>query len=150
MSSIQKRQRSSPYPLSRLSAPFAPIDQTAAVEEASRILGTIAHARLKSIQQQILRLQEEAQQIIANAEEDVRLHTAVCGFTKKPGQIYHLYHRGPSENDNYFSLLSPEEWGIAPHPYIGSYKLENDFSWTRVESDGSRYTETITTLQLEK
>lgn len=137
MSSIQKRQRSSPYPLSRLSAPFAPLDQTAAVEEAAKILGAVAHARLLSIQKQILHLQQEAQQIIETAEEDVRLHTASCAFSKKAGQIYHLYHRGPGPDDNYFSLLSPDEWGVSPHPYIGSYKLENDFSWSKVEPDGS-------------
>lgn len=143
MSGIQKRQRSSPYPLSRLSAPFSPIDQAEALEEASRFLGTVAHAKLKLIQQQITQLQEEARKIISTAAEDMRLHTASCGFTKVPGQIYHLYHRGPFEEDNYFSLLSPEEWGIPPHTYLGSYKLESDLSWTKVSS-------TDTAVDLEK
>jgi len=134
MSGIQKRQRSSPYPISRLSAPFAPLDQSAALEEASRFLGTVAHAKLKLIQQQIAQLQTEARNIISAAAEDMRLHTAACSFSKIPGQTYHLYHRGPFEEDNYFSMLSPEEWGIPPHEYIGSYKLESDLSWSKVVS----------------
>ena len=97
------------------------------------MLGAVATGKLKLIQQQILHLQEEARKVIEAAEEDMRLHAATCSFTKRPGQVYHLYHRGPGDSDTYFSLLSPEEWGITPHPHLGSYKLENDLSWTRVD-----------------
>ncbi|OOZ41039.1 hypothetical protein BOW53_05855 [Solemya pervernicosa gill symbiont] len=30
-------------------------------------------------------------------------------------------------------MLSPQEWGEPPHAYLGSYRLENDMSWTAVE-----------------
>lgn len=124
--------RSSTYPLSRLSAAITPVDQKLALSEAGRMLGAVATGKLRIIQQQILHLQEEARRVIEEAEEDMRLHSAACGFTKRPGQVYHLYLRGPSDSDVYFSLLSPDEWGITPHPHLGSYKLEVDLSWTRV------------------
>lgn len=46
--------------------------------------------------------------------------------------IYHLYRR--SDGGEYFSMLSPREWrGQPPHEFIGSYRLENDMSWTPAE-----------------
>jgi Protein of unknown function (DUF2452) len=97
------------------------------------MLGAVATGKLRLIQQQILHLQEEARRVIEAAEDDMLLHAASCLFVKRPGHVYHLYHRGPGDSDTYFSLLSPDEWGIAPHPHLGSYKLENDLSWTRVD-----------------
>lgn len=55
---------------------------------------------------QIKMLQAQAMEILKESEESQLLHNAACNFTKKPGQIYHLYQR-PS-GQNYFSMLSPE------------------------------------------
>jgi hypothetical protein len=66
------------------------------------------------------------------AEVNAKLHRAACSLKKRPGHIYHLYRR--AEDDLYFALLSPAEWGgRPPHPYEGSYRLEVDLSFTRVD-----------------
>ena len=45
--------RSSPYPISRLSARFEPVDQLALVEEANKLLGAVARGKLEIIVDQI-------------------------------------------------------------------------------------------------
>jgi Protein of unknown function (DUF2452). len=45
--------------------------------------------------------------------------------------ILHLYERPTGEK--YFSLLSPEEWGTPPHKFLGSYKLNVDMSFERID-----------------
>lgn len=126
-----KLNRTSPYPLSRLSAPFEPNDQALARVQAHEMLGTVTSAKLQVVYDQIRRLQEEAQKMIAAAEDNARLHTASCRFTKRTGHVYHLY--STSESDAYFSMLSPAEWGVPPHDYVGSYRLERDMTWTAVD-----------------
>jgi hypothetical protein len=70
--------------------------------------------------------------VLDEAARAARLHRARCNFRKVPGHVYHLYRRG--EDDLYFSMLSPAEWGgHPPHPFEGSYRLENDQSFTRVD-----------------
>lgn len=132
MSDIKLENRSSPYPLSRLSANIEPVNQQLALSEVGKTMSVVLEAKLKVIQQQILHLQEEAQNILDAAEEDMRLHSAVCRFIKRPGHTYHLYKRHSAESDCYFSLISPEEWGNPPHEYVGSYKLLHDMSWARI------------------
>lgn len=122
----------SSYPTSRLSAPFAPIDQALAIEEADRYLGAVARGQLQMLAEQILYLQEKARGIISQVEVNRRLHRASCRFQKTSGQTYHLYHRTDIDVD-YFSLLSPEEWGVPPHEFIGSFTLNDDMSWTRID-----------------
>lgn len=122
----------SSYPTSRLSAPFAPIDQTLAIEEADRYLGAVARGQLQMLAEQILYLQEKARGIISQVEVNRRLHRASCRFQKTSGQTYHLYHRSEVDDD-YFSLLSPEEWGAPPHEFVGSFTLNEDMSWTRID-----------------
>lgn len=86
-------------------------------------------AKLQVIADQIKSLQEEARAVLAEARHDQELHHARCHFQRRPGQVYHLYrqHEGPL----FFSLLSPDDWrGRPPHPFVGSYRLEADLSWT--------------------
>ena len=53
---------------------------------------------------------------------------------KRPGAVYHLYRRPTGEP--YFSLLSPADWNDAPpHTFEGSYRLENDLSFSKLEAD---------------
>jgi hypothetical protein len=69
---------------------------------------------------------------MSRAEVNAKLHRAACNLKKRPGHVYHLYRR--SEDDAYFSLLSPTEWGgQPPHEFEGSYRLELDLSFTRVD-----------------
>ena len=70
--------------------------------------------------------------MLERAQRDADLHRARCSFQKKPGGVYHLYRK--DDGERWFSLLSPEEW-IRPQPqtYEGSYRLEADMGFTRVD-----------------
>lgn len=122
----------SPYPLSRLAPKFDLIDIKNEIATAQSALTTIAGVKLEMIATQISYLQEEARKIIYKAQEDMILHEAQCNFIRRVGQTYHLYSK--EDGINYFSLISPVEWEYRnPHQYIGSYRLEGDMSWTRVD-----------------
>lgn len=131
--STELENKSSVYPLSRLSAQITPVDQSLVIAEASKTLGIVAQAKLKLILKQIEYLQSEARHIIESTRNNMMIHTASCAFTKRAGHIYHLYRRSALETDIYLSMLSPEEWGNPPHEYLGSYKLEEDMTWLKVE-----------------
>lgn len=124
-----------PYPVSRMAPATELVDLARQIEEADQMLGNVVHAQLKVIAEQMKTLQREARAILESSARDQQLHRAQCQFKRQPGKIYHLYKR--SEDVLYFSMLSPEEWcGKPPHEFIGSYRLENDMSWTPVEEIG--------------
>jgi hypothetical protein len=128
---LPNTQRSSSYPTSRLSAPFEPLNQIDTIKDSDRMLGAVARGKLQLIAEQIDNLKKQARDIIMKAETDMRLHRATCSFEKRVGHTYYLYER--SEDDVYFSMLSPEDWkGCPPHNFIGSYRLEPDQSWCDV------------------
>ncbi|KAK9888853.1 hypothetical protein WA026_001074 [Henosepilachna vigintioctopunctata] len=66
--------------------------------------------------------------VLSEVQLNIELNNASCKFVKRPGHIYHLYELFPGHN--YLSILSPEEWKKTPHRYIGSWKLQDDFTWT--------------------
>lgn len=120
---------SSPYPLSRLSAPHDLVDVAREIQQADAMLSAVAGGKLEAIARQIRALQHEARQTLERAREHAELHRAACNFKKRPGQIYHLYRRANGEA--YFSMLSVAEWGgNPPHAYAGSYRLEADMQFT--------------------
>lgn len=123
--------RAAPYPMSRLAPRFDLIDLAAEIARADETVSLIASAKLDLIRKQILALQEEARRVLDEAARAARLHRARCAFPKVPGHVYHLYRRG--DDDRYFSMLSPDDWGgHPPHPFEGSYRLENDQTFTPV------------------
>lgn len=133
-SSIVLRSSSSSYPLSRISAKFEPTNQLEAYKEAEKFLSLIEKAKLSVIIDQIKNLQQEARKIIMQSQKNFDLHRASCQFIKRQGHVYHLYDRG--QNELYFSLISPQEWGNkCPHDYIASYRLEDDYSWSIVDEE---------------
>ena len=125
-------QHSAPYPVSRLAPPHSLVDLARDIEQADRLVNATVSAKLEVIADQIRALQEEARKALAQARQDQELHHARCNFQRRPGQVYHLYAR--EDGSRYLSLLSPAEWHNAPpHPHLGSYRLENDLSWTRLD-----------------
>ncbi|TGL48736.1 DUF2452 domain-containing protein [Leptospira kemamanensis] len=79
---------------------------------------------------EIRALKEEAELILQQAEKDIELHKAKCQFEKKPGQMIYLYAK---ESGDYFSLLSPNEWGNKPpHPFKAAYMMNPDRSFTEI------------------
>lgn len=121
--------KESEYPLSRLSAKFDVIDQAEVLKKASFLLGTVANAKLELLVSQIKFFQEQAKEVIKSAEKSYLLHSVDCKFVKRPGQTYHLYSKGDLQEDLYFSMLSPEEWGSPPHRFVGSFTLNENMSW---------------------
>ena len=78
-------------------------------------------------------MQQQAEQIIESARRDTKLHKAECSFSRKVGQVYHLYEKS---NGNFqWSILSNEDWKFnPPYKYIGSYKLLPDQTWKDVNN----------------
>lgn len=124
--------RAATYPVSRLGARIELLDVAREIQDADRMLGAVVGGQLDVIAEQIRALQEKARSILERAREAGELHRASCQFKKRPGAVYHLYRR--ANGDRYFSMLSPDEWGGSPpHPFEGSFRLEVDMSWTRID-----------------
>jgi len=128
---------SSPYPMSRLSAPIDLVDVAREIQAADSLLSAVAGGKLESIARQIRALQEEAARTLQEAQAAAELHRASCQFKKIVGQVYHLYRRPNGER--YFSLLSPQDWADQPpHAFEGSYRLEPDMRFTPAEAIEAR------------
>ncbi len=126
--------RTSPYPMSRLAPAHDLIDVAKQIAEADTMLGVTATAKLTVIADQIRALQEAARRVLEETREDLSLHRARCSFERKAGRVYHLY-RKPS-GELWWSMVSPSEWGASPpSEHAGTYRLEPDQSWTRLEGD---------------
>jgi hypothetical protein len=125
----QGEERSSPYPVSRLAPAFDPGDLVAEVARAESMLSARTGAKLRVIADQIRALQTEARKVIDDAREEQALNQAGCGFKRIPGHTYHLYSK--KNGTSFFSMLSPDDWrGNPPDEFLGSYRLEADYSWT--------------------
>ncbi|XP_037959489.1 uncharacterized protein C1orf50 homolog [Teleopsis dalmanni] len=102
------------------------------IQKADKNLRSNTCGKLCLILDQIRFLQSQAADIIREANESMDLNKIACNFVKQAGKVYHLYQK-PS-GQKYFSILTPEDWnGYIEQTYLGSYRLENDFSWTAVD-----------------
>lgn len=102
--------------------------------KAEAMLNARTGAKLRVIADQIKQLQEAARKILAEAREEQALTQARCAFKRIPGKTYHLYRKSDGP---FFSMLGPDEWGGAPPgSFLGSYRLEADYSWTPAERAG--------------
>ena len=120
------------YPMSRLAPVHELVDAAREIQGADAVIGATTNAKLETIVTQIRALQDQARAVLTTARESALLHRAGCGFAKRVGATYHLYHR--HDGDAYFSMLSPADWrGAPPHDFEGSYRLEPDMSWSRVD-----------------
>jgi hypothetical protein len=128
----QLATRAAPYPMSRLSPRFDLVDLAAEIARADETVSLVAGGKLEIIRQQIVALQEKARAILHEVAAAAELHRARCNFRKVPGRVYHLYR---ASGELYFSMLSPDDWdGAPPHPFEGSYRLELDQTFTRVDA----------------
>jgi hypothetical protein len=128
--------RSSPYPVSRLAPAFDAGDLAAELARAETLLSARTGAKLRVIADQIKALQAEARKVLEEAREEQALNRARCSFKRIPGHTYHLYRR--PDGGTAFSMLSPQDWrGSPPHEFLGSYRLEQDWSWTRAQDAGT-------------
>jgi hypothetical protein len=123
---------SAPYPVSRLAPAMELVDLAKTISDADNTIRTTATGKLSVIARQIKSLQDEARQILQQAQRDQNLHRARCNCQRIAGNTYHLYR--DDREECYFSLLSPKEWNDQPpHKYEGAYRLENDMSWTALD-----------------
>lgn len=128
--------KASPYPISRLAPAHDLVDVAREIQEADRMLGTVAGNKLQLLAKQIRALQDEARGLLEATRRDAQLHRAQCSFKRRAGHVYHFYRR--PEGALYISMLSPADWrGQPPHAFEGSYRLEPDMSWTRAEDIAS-------------
>lgn len=126
------RTNSLSYAASRLGPSMELIDIAKEIAHADAIVNLRVSAKLKVIADQIRHLQQEARDILEQTQHDQQLHKAECQFKRIPGKTYHLYEK--NNQQKYFSMLTPEEWGShPPHTFLGSYRLENDMSWTAID-----------------
>lgn len=128
----------SPYPLSRLSAPHDLVDVAREIQQADATLGSVTVAKLRVIAEQIRALQAQAAAVLDDARHASDLHRATCNFKKRPGQVYHLYRK--KDGALYWSMLSPSDWGTPPDAFAGSYRLEADMTWTPASETEQRDT----------
>ncbi len=136
---------SSPYPVSRLAPSVELVDMARQIAEADQVIGTVVHGKLSVIAEQIRALQAQARRIMDDATQAATLHRARCNFQKRVGHTYHLYER--PDGSSYFSMLSPADWGArAPHPFVGSFRLEPDMSWTPAGATGPQSVEELRAL----
>ena len=106
------------------------VDVAAQIQKADETLATMTGGKLAVIAEQIGKLQEQARVLLERARRDAELHRAKCNFEKKPGRVYHLYR---NEDDAlWFSMIAPQEWK-QPQTFEGSYRLELDMSFTRID-----------------
>lgn len=124
--------RAAPYALSRMAPSFSLVNVAQEIEKADAMLATVTGGKLGVIAEQIRHLQEQARTMLERAQRDAELHRARCRFEKKAGGVYHLYRK--DDGERWFSLMAPDEW-IRPQPqtFEGSYRLEADMSFTRVD-----------------
>lgn len=121
--------------MSRLAPAFQGGDLAAEVAKAEAMLSARTAAKLRVIADQIQSLQQAARQVLTDAREEQVLNRARCAFKRLPGKVYHLYRR--TDGVSYWSLLSPGDWaGHPPHAFLGSFRLESDYSWTAA-ADGA-------------
>ena len=130
------RANSLPYAASRLGPSMELVDIAKEISQADAMVNTRVSAKLKVIADQIRHLQQEARDILEETQRDQQLHRAECNFKRIPGKTYHLYQK--NNNHQYFSMLAPTDWGgHPPHTYLGSYRLENDMSWTPLDKSNT-------------
>ena len=126
----------SPYPVSRLAPAYDTGELSAEVAKAESMLSARTGAKLRVIADQIALLQQEARKVLDEARDEQLLNRAQCAFKRIPGKTYHLYRR--ANGKSFFSMLSPDVWGGSPpQVFLGSYRLETDYSWTPAEQGGS-------------
>ncbi|XP_014610772.1 PREDICTED: uncharacterized protein C1orf50 homolog isoform X2 [Polistes canadensis] len=108
------------------------------IQKADSFVKANACNKLQVIAEQMKFLRKQAENILLEVNQNMKLNHVACNFVKHPGQVYHLYER--ESGQCYFSRISPEEWGTSgpSQTYKGSYRLEQDHSWTSVSNIHSK------------
>jgi hypothetical protein len=73
-------------------------------------------------------IQKEYQKLMEEISINERLYLAKHNFEPISGQSYYLYKK---DNEEFISMISPEEWGNR-YNYIGRFQFLSDDRWIEV------------------
>jgi len=99
------------------------------IQTADQFTRATAGSKLSVIAEQVRFLQEQARQVLEDANRNNELNHIACNFKKIPGKVYYVYRREQT-GAKYMSMISPEEWGASCPEFVAGYKLEYDMNWT--------------------
>ena len=74
--------------------------------QADQFTRAVAGSKLSVIAEQVRFLQEQARQVLEEANRSKTLHHIACNFKKIPGKVYYVYRR--DNGKEYMSMISPE------------------------------------------
>merc|ERR1719471_2416485 len=80
---------------------------------------------------QVRFLQEQARKVL----EDARLNA-------------YIYKQKKNPDEEFMSMISPEEWGDSGPEFVGGYKLEYDMSWTELQDIERKQNETALIIKI--
>merc|ERR1711988_1405837 len=118
------------------------VELAAQVEKADQFTRATAGSKLQVIAEQVRFLQEQARKVLEEARLNALLHKTSCNFKKIPGKTYYVYKQKKNPDEEFLSMISPEEWGSACPEYVGGYRLEFDMSWTELQDCDKKSNET--------
>jgi len=81
----------------------------------------------KHFQAELQELQEMIKKFIITASDTQAVYSANFKFDPIIGEIYHLYE---DSKGDFLSLISPNDWD---KKHLGSFRLNSDYKWHRVE-----------------
>merc|ERR1711997_185401 len=112
---------------------FDLVELAAQVEKADQFTRATAGSKLTVIAEQVRFLQEQARKVLEEARMNALLHKTSCNFKKIPGKTYYVYKQRKNPDDEFLSMISPEEWGSSGPEFVAGYRLEYDMSWTELK-----------------
>jgi len=95
-------------------------------------------AQLRFLIQQRNLIDKQIQELVENSVDSIKINNLETRFKKVTGSVYHLYLRH-DEDTPHLSILSPDEFGDSikdKQTHLGSYRYNEDYSWSRLESKG--------------
>merc|ERR1711872_782979 len=121
---------------------FDLVELAAQVEKADQFTRATAGSKLTVIAEQVRFLQEQARKVLEDARLNALLHKTSCNFKKIPGKTYYVYKQKKNPDEEFLSMISPEEWGASGPEFVGGYRLEFDMSWTELKDCEKKSNET--------
>merc|ERR1712029_824524 len=78
--------------------------------------------------------------LLLNRSDFYKIKLEKC--KKIPGKTYYVYKQKKNPEEDFISMISPEEWGASCPEYVGGYRLEYDMSWTELKDCDKKSNET--------
>merc|ERR1712156_380003 len=111
------------------------------VQKADQFTRATAGSKLSVIAEQVRFLQEQARKVLEEARMNALLHKTSCNFKKIPGKTYYVYKQRKNPEEEFLSMISPQEWGPSGPEFVQGYRLEFDMSWTELKDLDKRSNE---------